>query len=133
MDIIDPRQVEREARKLGMSLKELSEKIKVPYSSLRRWSRGEDSPKVAAWKTASGKIEKLKAKKESPAGPEPRRPTRSAPEKLGYTARELLRMPAKERGRILAAQSRKATADFLAGGIEIFEAFGKDDYVDETP
>lgn len=129
MEIIDPRDVAKEARKRGMTLQELSARINVPFASLRRWSRGEDSPKVEAWKEASRRIKKLKAK----AGSAPTRGKRPAESKRSLTASEILRLPEAEQDRILRAAARRAAPLYESGQIEILEAFGEDDLFDETP
>lgn len=100
--------------------------------------RGEEEPTLFKQMTlravAEGIITKARAAQLCPACVEAPAPEPESRDTLYLSAVELMKLPSKERERILAAAEVEAEADYRGDrGLTDFEAFGEDDLYDETP
>ena len=85
---------------------------------------------------AEGLITRDRASQLCPGCIEQQEPTATVPaeKELYLTAVELMRLPKKDRERIMAAAAVEAEADYRSGSdLREFEAFGDDDFYNETP
>ncbi len=100
--------------------------------------RGEEEPTLFKQMTlraaAEGIITKERAAQLCPECVEAPVPEPGSRDNLYLSAVELMKLPSKERERILAAATTEAEADYRGDrGLTDFEAFGEDDLYDETP